>query len=187
MQSTQLKQQRGAKHFARQYIDNTIQSKPRTIMRRFVNGPSDDGEKENIDSIKSLKRSATFGHHVKPHIDLDEERAACMRRNQQKLQELGLAPLIQSMKSTAAMAAEAKKAAALKKRRIDGSCSKSMGQERVLRRSLRTRGQEPELPPLLAPFFNRSQAERPYGEPGTMLPAAKPRAPGSARCRTRRC
>ncbi|GIL55546.1 hypothetical protein Vafri_11104 [Volvox africanus] len=128
-------------------------------MRRHTNSLSDDGEKENNDVFKSMKRSAAFGHAVKPHFDLDEERAACMRRNQQKLEELGLAPLIQSIQSTIATAAEAKKAAS-KKRRIDDSGGESMGQERVLRRSLRTKGQEPELPPLLAPLFNRCQDGR---------------------------
>ncbi|GLI60474.1 hypothetical protein VaNZ11_002633 [Volvox africanus] len=146
-------------------------------MRRHIKSLSDDVEEENNDLFKSSKRSAAFGHVVNPHFDLDEERAACMQRNQKILEELGLAPLIQSIKSRVATAAEAKKAAASKKRRIDDNGGEAMGQKRVLRQSLRTKGQEPELPPLLAPLFNRSQAERPYGEPGTKLTAVKSRAP----------
>ncbi|PNH04662.1 hypothetical protein TSOC_009150 [Tetrabaena socialis] len=98
--------------------------------------------------------------------DLERERQAHMARNQQRLQELGLLPLLTSMRQEAGAPAAAK--AAAKKRRAEEQENAGAGEERVLRRSLRGKGQEPELPPLLESVFRRP--ERPYRDPGEGAP-----------------
>ncbi|GFR48219.1 hypothetical protein Agub_g10079 [Astrephomene gubernaculifera] len=88
-------------------------------------------------------------------VDLDREREECMRRNQQRLMELGLLPALESLRACAASNAEAKQAASKKRRLNEEENRTADGEERVLRRSLRTKGQDPDLPALLVPLFKR--------------------------------
>ncbi|GLC59989.1 hypothetical protein PLESTB_001561300 [Pleodorina starrii] len=137
-------------------------------------------DKEDHETSKSCKRGASSDNdndaHV-AHVDLDQERKERMQRNQQILQEMGLMPVLNSLKSAAAAAVEANRPAPKRKQAHDTTAA---GEERVLRRSLRTRGQEPELPALLVPLFGRPEKDRPYDEAAAKpLAAARPRAPAA--------
>ncbi|KXZ55094.1 hypothetical protein GPECTOR_3g249 [Gonium pectorale] len=91
-----------------------------------------------------------------------------MERNQRMLEQMGLASAVQSLRE------EAKPKApnpAPKRRR--GDQENAAGEERVLRRSLRAKGKEPELPPLLEPLFRRPDNAHKYDQP-----VRKPRAQG---------
>ncbi|EFJ50378.1 hypothetical protein VOLCADRAFT_88928 [Volvox carteri f. nagariensis] len=108
----------------------------------------DKGDRPNLS-----KPPAAGDHVALQPVDLDRERLERMQRNEKILQDLGLVPMLHSIKSTVIAAAEVKKIAVSKKRKRDSNST--TGEERVLRRSLRTKGEEPELPPLLKPLFHR--------------------------------
>ncbi|KAG2448395.1 hypothetical protein HYH02_006287 [Chlamydomonas schloesseri] len=115
-------------------------------------------------------------------VDLDAQRKEIMKRNQQRLQELGLVNLMANIRQEASSEAAKKPAASSKAKRSSERAGKENGDDdkRVVRRSLRTQGQEPELPPLLEPLFRRPDAteERPYSE--EVRQARPPRPPSAA-------
>lgn len=99
------------------------------------------------------KRVYAGSDGAKQLVDLDKERQDLMQRNQRILKELGLISTIESMSSSITAAVEAKKAAAPTRKKW--SANRTVGGDLVLRRSLRTMGQQAELPPLLEPLFKR--------------------------------
>ncbi|KAG2424581.1 hypothetical protein HXX76_014461 [Chlamydomonas incerta] len=114
-------------------------------------------------------------------IDLDAQRKEIMLRNQKRLQELGLVNLVANMRREASSeAAKPTTASSRAKRTAAGEKENGDGEQQVVRRSLRTRGQEPELPLLLEPLFRKPDApgERPYSQEERK--ARPPRPPSAA-------
>eukprot|EP00198_Chlamydomonas_reinhardtii_P000401 XP_001689736.1 predicted protein [Chlamydomonas reinhardtii] len=114
-------------------------------------------------------------------VDLDAQRKEIMLRNQQRLQELGLTNLMADMRQDVNSDAAKKTVASSKAKRSAASDKENGdGEQRVVRRSLRNRGQEPELPPLLEPLFRKPDAagEQPYSEEERK--ARPPRPPSAA-------
>lgn len=81
--------------------------------------------------------------------DLDAERDELIRRNKSMMQQLGLLPLVDSLKKQVVQ----QEGQANKRQRQTERPSAEESERRATRRSLRAQGKEPDLPALLQPMF----------------------------------
>ncbi|KAG2493932.1 hypothetical protein HYH03_007863 [Edaphochlamys debaryana] len=126
--------------------------------KRRASSDSEDDEEDAQPDSKTGRAIPVSGG------DLDAEREECMRRNQQRLIELGLLPAVASLKQ--AVAGDKKKPVTRKPKADKENAGE--GEQPALRRSLRAKGVEPELPVQLEVLFrsrNNNGEDRPYDAP----------------------